>query len=164
MSRRTRRIDYWQDPNAPEPTSRKTSASVSVRDDEGRLLVLKRVDNDLWTIPTGAVKKGETVGQAGVRECREETGLHVEVIGLVGVFSTSDHVIAYLHGDRVDEVRQPINICLRARVVGGRIAPEPSEAAEVRWVDPADLDGYPIHPALRERIDHGLMSTEPHIT
>ncbi|MGW4033361.1 hypothetical protein ACWEFL_29380 [Streptomyces sp. NPDC004838] len=43
MSRRTHRIDYWQDPNAPEPTSRKTSASVFVRDGEGRLLVLKRV-------------------------------------------------------------------------------------------------------------------------
>jgi 8-oxo-dGTP pyrophosphatase MutT (NUDIX family) len=164
MSRRTRRIDYWQDPNAPAPTSRKTSASVFVRDDRGRLLLLKRVDNGLWTIPTGGVKKGETVGQAGARECREETGLEVEVVGLVGVFSTPDHVIVYMHGDRVDEVRQPINICLRARVIGGHIQPEPSEAAEVRWVDPADLDDYPIHAAIRARIDHGLTSTEPYIT
>ncbi|MDH2392068.1 NUDIX domain-containing protein [Streptomyces sp. HNM0663] len=164
MSKRTRRIDYWQAPDAPKPTSRKTSASVFVRDDQGRLLLLKRVDNGLWTIPTGGVKKGETVGQAGVRECREETGLEVEVIGLVGVFSTPDHVIAYWHGDRIDEVRQPINICLRARVVGGRIAPDPSEAAEVSWVAPAELDGYPVHPALRARIDHGLRSTEPYIS
>ncbi|MGW1145138.1 NUDIX domain-containing protein [Streptomyces sp. NPDC002454] len=120
MSRATRRVDYWQDPGAPKPTSRKTSASVFVRDEAGRLLLLKRVDNGLWTIPTGGVKKGETVGQAGVRECREETGLDVEVTGLVGVFSTPDHVIVYLHGDRVDEVRQPINICLRARGAEGK--------------------------------------------
>ncbi|MGH3324051.1 MAG: NUDIX hydrolase, partial [Streptomyces sp.] len=60
MSEPTRRIDYWQDPNAPKPTSRKTSASIFVRDGEGRLLLLRRVDNDLWTIPTGGVKKGET--------------------------------------------------------------------------------------------------------
>ncbi|WP_267245596.1 NUDIX domain-containing protein [Streptomyces sp. PR69] len=164
MSKRTRRIDYWRDPAAPKPTSRKTSASVFVRDDRGRLLLLKRVDNDLWTIPTGGVKKGETVGQAGVRECREETGLEVEITGLVGVFSTPDHVIAYWHGDRLDEVRQPINVCLRARVVGGRIAPDPSEAAEVRWLPPAELDGYPVHPALRARIDHGLGSAEPYIS
>ncbi|ANW20488.1 NUDIX domain-containing protein [Streptomyces clavuligerus] len=163
-AKRTRRIDYWKDPEAPEPTSRKTSASVFVRDEAGRLLLLRRVDNGLWTIPTGGVKKGETVGEAGVRECREETGLEVEVTGLVGVFSTPDHVIVYLHGDRVDEVRQPINICLRARVTGGRIMPEPSEAAEVRWVDPSVLDEYPIHPALRTRIDHGLRSTEPCIS
>lgn len=115
-------------------------------------------------IPTGGVKKGETVGQAGVRECWEETGLATEVVGLVGVFSTPDHVIVYIHGDRVDEVRQPINICLRARVVGGRITPEPSEAHEVRWVDPADLDDYPIHPALRARIDHGLKAADPYIS
>lgn len=164
MSRATRRIDYWQDPNAPKPTSRKTSASVFVRDSQGRLLLLKRMDNDLWTIPTGGVKKGETVGQAGARECQEETGLEVEITGLVGVFSTPDHVIVYMHGDRVDEVRQPINICLRARVVGGEITPEPEEASEVRWVDPADLGNYPIHPALRARISHGLTSTEPHIS
>ncbi|MGH3313073.1 MAG: NUDIX domain-containing protein [Streptomyces sp.] len=163
MSEPTRRIDYWQDPNAPKPTSRKTSASIFVRDGEGRLLLLRRVDNDLWTIPTGGVKKGETVGQAGVRECREETGLDVEVVGLVGVFSTPHHVIAYLHGDRVDEVRQPINICLRARLVGGEIRPQPSEAAEVRWVAPADIGEYEIHPALMERIVHGLTSADPYI-
>ncbi|MBE1878704.1 NUDIX domain-containing protein [Myceligenerans pegani] len=164
MSKATRRIDYWQDPSAPKPTSRKTSASVFVRDDEGRLLLLRRVDNDLRTIPTGAVKKGETVAQAGVRECREETGLDAEVTGLVGVFSTPDHVIVYLHGDTIDEVRQPINICLRARLTGGHITPQPSEASDVGWVDPADLYDYLIHPALRTRIDHGLHSTEPYIT
>jgi 8-oxo-dGTP pyrophosphatase MutT (NUDIX family) len=163
MSKHTRRVDYWQDPNAPKPTSRKASASVFVRDDAGRVLLLRRVDNDLWTIPTGGVKKGETVGQTGVRECREETGLDVEVTGLVGVFSDPGHVIVYLHGDRVDEVRQPINVCLRARVIGGKAAPDPKEAAEVRWVDPADLAAYAIHPALRVRIDHGLTSTEPYI-
>ncbi|MGW7516255.1 NUDIX domain-containing protein [Streptomyces sp. NPDC054796] len=160
----TRRIDHWRDPDAPQPTSRKTSASVFVRDEDGRLLMLRRVDNDLWTIPTGGVKKGETVGQAGVRECREETGLDVEVVGLVGVFSTPDHVIVYMHGDHVDEVRQPINICLRARLLGGEVRPQLDEAAEVRWIDPAELDAYPVHPALLERIRHGLTSATPYIT
>ncbi|MEO3802908.1 NUDIX domain-containing protein [Nonomuraea sp. B1E8] len=159
----TKRVDYWRDPDAPKPTSRKASASVFVRDEAGRLLLLRRTDNDLWTIPTGGVKRGETVAQAGARECREETGLDVEVIGLVGVFSTPDHVIVYLHGDQVDEVRQPINICLRARVVGGEVRPEPSEAREVRWVESAALDDYPIHPAIRLRIDRGLENAEPYI-
>ncbi|MGP4109298.1 NUDIX domain-containing protein [Streptomyces sp. 4N509B] len=163
MRRATHRVDYWKDPAAPKPTSRKTSASVFVRDGHGRLLLLRRVDNGLWTIPTGGVKKGETVAQAGVRECREETGLDVEVTGLVGVFSTPEHVIAYLHDDEVLEVRQPINICLRATVVGGTLAPEPAEASEVRWVDPAELNAHPTHPAIMARITHGLRSDEPYL-
>ncbi|WP_017597016.1 NUDIX domain-containing protein [Nocardiopsis lucentensis] len=156
-------MDHWQDPDAPRPTARKTSASAFVQDDDGRLLLLKRTDNYLWTIPTGAVKKGESVGTGAIRECREETGLDIEITGLVGVFSTPDHVIAYWHGDKLDEVRQPINICVRGRVVGGRIAPAPDEALEVRWVDPADLGEYPIAPALRQRIDWGLSGESPYI-
>lgn len=163
MTKRTRRIDYWHDPDAPKPTSRKASASVFVLDDADRLLLLRRADNDLWTIPTGGIKKGETVTQCAVRECREETGLEVEVTGLVGVFSDPGHVIAYLHGKKLDEVRQPINVCLRARVTGGRIDPDPREAAEVRWAETAGLGGYPIHPAILRRIEHGLSGGEPYL-
>ncbi|MER6947076.1 NUDIX domain-containing protein [Nonomuraea sp. NPDC000554] len=162
--KKSRRVDFWQDPAAPKPTSRKASASVFVRDDVGRVLLLRRTDNDLWTIPTGGVKMGETVAGAGVRECEEETGLVVQVTGLVGIFSTPEHVIAYMHGDKVDEVRQPINICLRARVVGGSMAPDPAEAQEVRWVAPDDLARYDIHPAIRLRIGRGLEDgAEPYL-
>lgn len=161
--KKVRRIDYWRDPAAPKPTTRKASASVFVLDEAGRLLLLHRADSDVWTIPTGGVKKGETVAQAGVRECREETGLEVEVTGLVGIFSTPEHVIVYMHGDKIDEVRQPINICLRARVIGGEIRPAPDEAREVRWVPYDDLDTYPIGPAIRHRIEQGFTGGDPHI-
>jgi 8-oxo-dGTP pyrophosphatase MutT (NUDIX family) len=157
-----RRVDYWQDPKAPKPTSRKPSASVLVRDDTGRVLLLQRSDNGLWTIPTGAVKAGETVPAAAVRECREETGLEIEITGMVGVFSTPDHVIAYMKGDQLTEARQPVNVCLHGRPVGGKLATT-KEAAQVAWAEPADLDGYEIHPAIQLRIQHGLSSTQPHI-
>lgn len=163
MSKKTRprrgwRRDYWDDPAAPKPSSRKPSASVLVRDAEGRVLLLRRPDNDLWTIPTGSVKRNETVPQAAVRECREETGVVVEIIGLVGVFSDPRHIVEYADG----EVRQPINICLHALHVSG----EPKvteEAAAVEWVPPADIGDYDIHPAIQLRISHGLSSDEPHI-
>jgi len=77
MSKKTRRIDHWQDPQAPAPTSRKPSASVLVRNEDGHVLLLRRPDNDLWTIPTGALKKGETATECGIRECREETGVEM---------------------------------------------------------------------------------------
>jgi 8-oxo-dGTP pyrophosphatase MutT (NUDIX family) len=162
MSPHKRRVDYWKDPKAPKPTSRKPSASVLVRDQAGRVLLLQRPDSGLWTIPTGAVKKGETVPEAAVRECQEETGLQVEITGIVGVFSTPDHLIAYYKGDKISEVRQPVNVCLRARPVAGE-PQRTDEAAQVAWVEPADLDHYDIHPAIRLRLDHGLTSSEPYL-
>jgi 8-oxo-dGTP pyrophosphatase MutT (NUDIX family) len=154
MSRR----DYWRDPKAPRPTSRKPSASVYVTDDAGAILLLRRTDTGLWTIPTGGLKKGETISQCAVRECEEETGLTVEITGLIGIFSTPDHVIAYGDG----EVRQPVNICLRARVTGGHAAPT-SEASDIRWVSPGQISGYDIHPAILRRIKHGMQSAAPHV-
>ncbi len=156
--KRPKRVDYWDDPEAPKPTSRKPSASVLVADDDGRILLLRRTDNDLWSIPTGGLKKAETITQCAVRECLEETGVTVEITGLVGVFSDPRHVIAYRGG----EVRQPVNVCLHARPVAGYAQTTP-EAAEVLWIDPADLDSYDIHPALRRRIDQGLTGGPPHI-
>ncbi|MBI1757619.1 MAG: NUDIX domain-containing protein [Actinobacteria bacterium] len=150
------RVDYYHDPTAPEPTSRKPSASVVVRDDAGRVLMLRRADNGLWTIPTGGLKKNETVRACGIRECREETGVEIEVTGLVGVFSDPGHVIAYARGGTVTEVRQPINVCLHARPVGGTLVPDPREALELRWVASDKLGDLEIHPAIRLRIDHAL--------
>ena len=79
------RVDYWADPDAPKPTSRKPSASVIVRNGTGEVLLLRRPDSGGWTIPTGGLKKNETLTQCAARECREETGLEIEVVSLVGV-------------------------------------------------------------------------------
>jgi 8-oxo-dGTP pyrophosphatase MutT (NUDIX family) len=154
MSRR----DYWQDPDAPKPTSRKPSASVYVTDNAGAVLLIRRTDTGQWAMPTGGLKKGETISQCAVRECREETGLDVEVTGLVGVFSTPDHVIKYGNG----EVRQPVNVCLRATVTGGHAAPT-DEASEIRWVPPGQISGYDIHPAILRRIRHAIDSQSPQV-
>lgn len=83
--------------------------------------------------------------------------------GIVGVYSDPGHVIAYYRGKKINEVRQPINVCLHAVPVGGELAPAPDEASEVHWVEPDDLDGLEIHPALRVRIMHGLSGGQPHV-
>jgi ADP-ribose pyrophosphatase YjhB (NUDIX family) len=156
---RPRRVDYWHDPAAPKPTSRKPSASVIVRNSAGDLLLLRRSDSGRWTIPTGGLKKNETLTQCAVRECREETGLGVEITALVGVFSDPAHVIAYAGG----EVRQPVNTCFAGRVIGGKLTTN-DEASEVAWIPPARLDDYDIHPAIRRRIVHGLdPGSAPHV-
>jgi hypothetical protein len=41
------RTDHYQDPNAPVPNSVIPSASAVVTDDHGRILLIKRGDNQL---------------------------------------------------------------------------------------------------------------------
>lgn len=45
--------------------------------------------------PHRRAEEGETIRECGVRECKEETGIDIEVTGLVGVFTTPEHVIEY---------------------------------------------------------------------
>ena len=158
-AKKARRVDYWDDGDAPKPTSRKPSASVIVCNSGGDILLLRRPDSGRWTIPTGGLKKNETLTHCAVRECREETGLEVEITGLVGLFSDPRHVIAYADG----EVRQPVNACFAARRISGKLTTT-DEATDVEWVPPERLDDYDIHPSIRRRIVHGLESRGiPHV-
>ncbi len=152
--------DYYDDPAAPPANSLVVAVAAVVLDDAGRVLLIQRTDNDLWAIPGGAQDVGETTTAAAVREVREETGLDVEVTGLVGIYSDPRHVIAYDDG----EVRQEFSICLRAHPVGGQLAPG-SESRHVHWVEPDRIDQLNIHPSVRLRIDHGLRrGHEPYLS
>jgi 8-oxo-dGTP pyrophosphatase MutT (NUDIX family) len=155
------RIDHFDDPDAPAVNSVVPSVTVAVRDDAGRLLVIHRTDNDLWSIPGGGIDPGETVRQAAVRETKEETGYDIEITSLVGIYTDPRHVIAYSDG----EVRAQFSICLTGTVVGGE-ARTSSESSEVVWQPVDRLDDLTIHPSVRLRIDHALdpHRTEPWLT
>ena len=58
----------------------------AVIDDAERILLIRRADSKQWALPGGALDVGETGAQGAVREVLEETGVHNQVIGLVGVF------------------------------------------------------------------------------
>lgn len=152
--------DYYDDPAAPSANSLVVAVAAVVLDDSGRVLMIQRGDNDLWAIPGGAQDLGETTTAAAVREVREETGLDVEITGLVGIYSDPRHVIAYDDG----EVRQEFSICFLAHPIGGRLAPS-SESKTVQWVEPDQLDQLNIHESVRLRIEHGLQRRrEPYLS
>lgn len=58
-------------------------AAVAIFDTEGRLLLMKRADNDTWCLPGGLVEPHESPSNAAIRETREETGLAVQIVDLV---------------------------------------------------------------------------------
>lgn len=154
-----RRIDYYDDPAAPKPNSVVPAAVALVARDDGAVLLIRRSDNGNWALPGGAVEMNESVADAAIRETLEETGIQVEVTGLLGVYSDPRHVI---HFTSNDEVRREFSVVLAARPVGGEPAPS-AESSEVRWVAPEDLDGYKMGRAMRRRVDDYLNGTAPHI-
>lgn len=153
------RIEHYNDPAAPRPNRLIPAASAVVADGDGRILLARRRDNQLWTIPGGAMEPGEFIGQTAVREVKEETGIDVEVVSLVGIYSNPDHVVEYSDG----EVRQQFSICFACRPVGG--APGPSdETSDVGYFTPDALERMEIHPSIRLRIEHYLAHrVEPYI-
>jgi len=57
--------------------------------DQGRVVLVKRKFQPLageWSIPGGRLKIGETQREGVVREAREETGLTVDPVELLGVY------------------------------------------------------------------------------
>ncbi len=59
--------------------------AAAIFDAEGRLLIVQRSDNGKWNMPGGAADVGETPSAVAVREVREETGLRVRPVRLIGV-------------------------------------------------------------------------------
>jgi ADP-ribose pyrophosphatase YjhB (NUDIX family) len=145
----SRRRDYYHDPAAPKANSLVPGGSALVTDDEGRILMQRRSDSGNWALPGGVMDIGETLEQCVVREVKEETGLDIAIIGLLGIYTDPNHVIAYADG----EVRQEFNITYLARVTGGTIAVS-NESTEVRFIDPNELDHLPIHDTVRLRLGH----------
>tara|TARA_B100001750_G_C15194268_1_gene440410 strand:+ start:140 stop:640 length:501 start_codon:yes stop_codon:yes gene_type:complete len=80
----------------------KLVATVIV-ESEGRILMVKRSIEPgcgLWCFPGGYLQTGEIVEQGAIREVFEETGLHIEIDGFIGLFSEENHpvVLAVYYG------------------------------------------------------------------
>ncbi|MFE9100397.1 NUDIX domain-containing protein [Actinomadura geliboluensis] len=143
-----RRIDYYDDPNAPQANSLVPSVNVVVENDSGEILMIRRTDNGNWSLPGGAIDLGESVTHAAIRETKEETGIDVEIAGLIGIYSDPKHLIHYTSND---EVRQEFSITLSALMVGGAETPS-SESSEVRWISKEVVQDLEMDRSMRRRI------------
>jgi ADP-ribose pyrophosphatase YjhB (NUDIX family) len=154
------RIDYYHEPDAPPANSLVPSVTAAVRDEDGRLLLVHKIDNDFWALPGGAMELGESVADAAVREVEEETGVKIELTGLVGIYTDPGHVMAYDDG----EVRQEFSVCFHARVITGQPRQDGTETKAAKWVEPSEIVTLNIHPSMRRRIVDALADrTEPRI-
>jgi ADP-ribose pyrophosphatase YjhB (NUDIX family) len=98
------------------------------------------------------MEPGECIASCAVRETHEETGLEVEPVRLVGVYSDPAYQhVTYPNGDQV----QFMSASFECRVVGGVLAADGDESLEVAFFAPNNLP-QTIWPGHRLRIRDAL--------
>ena len=113
--------------------------------EDGRVLLTQRADFEVWCLPGGQVESGESLAQAAVREVREETGLHLQLLQLVGIYSRplgmgqGYHIVVFV-----------------ARPVGGSPLPQPGEVIAMDYFPAGALP--PLLWGQRQRIEDAFAS------
>jgi 8-oxo-dGTP pyrophosphatase MutT (NUDIX family) len=102
--------------------------------DESRTKVLmeKRTDAEGWGLVGGMQNLGESAVTGMVREFKEETGLDVEVVALIGIDSNFHHV--FPNGDRA----QIPGTIFEVNRIGGTLKADGEETASLAFVPLAD--------------------------
>ncbi len=127
---------------------RRAGASASIiNETRDKSLLTKRTDNGRWCLPSGAIDPGESVSEACVREVDEETGLKVEVVRLIGVYSDPNLAVQYADGN----LYQILAFSFEAKVIGGTLglSNETTDAGYYSLAEIAKMDIIEIH---QERI------------
>jgi ADP-ribose pyrophosphatase YjhB (NUDIX family) len=100
-------------------------ADAAVFDDEGRILLVRRTDDDKWGLVAGWVDPNESPEQTVVRELAEEAGVEARVEKLVGVFFREARADEHPHST--------VSVLYLCTMTGGEVRPLPHEVSEVGW-------------------------------
>ena len=107
-----------------QPARHSVSVSGVIPDDHGRVLLIRRRDNQHWEPPGGVLELDETIHDGLRREIREETGLDIEPDALTGVYKNMPRGI--------------IALVFRCKITGGHLTAN-DEVTAFRWADEADI-------------------------
>lgn len=110
---------------------------------ENKILLTQRDDFETWVLPSGGVEDGESIAKAALRETKEETGLDVELIRLVGVYS------------RISNMSPVHAILFTAKPVGGEIKCQEGETIAVEWFAFDELPS-PLSAGHKRRIEDAI--------
>ena len=140
---------YMSNSAQEAPSTPKHSVSVAgavVRED-GRLLAIRRADNGTWELPGGVLELDETPEAGVVREVLEETGIHVEVDELTGVYKNMTRGI--------------VALVFRCKPSGGTERTS-SESTAVSWLTPDEVSDR-MSEAFAVRLLDALDGNGPHV-
>lgn len=129
-------VKNWRNPGFPWPDDVKPGVAAVIFNAQRQVLLVRRNDNGLWSLPSGHLEIGETVIEAIKREIQEETGLIVDVKKLIGVYSDPvSQVFSYPSGATTHFITLSFLCC----ITGGCMQADYSEIAEVAFFDISNL-------------------------
>lgn len=130
-------------------------AAIVFDDSRQKILLTKRSDNGRWCLPGGGLDAGESATEACEREMLEETGLHVKVKCLTGIYSDPHMVVQYSDGNRW----QILALTFEVEVIGGKLglSNETLAAEYFSWEEMNAIDVMEHHLI---RIDDALANRE----
>ncbi|NKI42447.1 NUDIX hydrolase [Streptomyces physcomitrii] len=132
---------------APSTPLHSVSVAGAVVREDGRLLAIRRADNGNWELPGGVLELTETPEDGVRREVREETGIHIEVDRLTGVYKNTTRGI--------------VALVFRCKPSGGTETTS-SESSAVEWLTPAEITER-MSEAYAIRLLDALDSDGPHV-
>ncbi|WP_412543240.1 NUDIX domain-containing protein [Longispora sp. K20-0274] len=110
-------------------------ARCLLRDDQGRLLLIRRSDNGLWACPAGGLELGDSIRECAVREAWEETGLTPTELAPIAILSGADTVGTNQWGHTY---QFHITVFL-ATAWTGELVTETDETTDAGWFHPDQL-------------------------
>ena len=122
-------------------------ASAIIRDDLGRVLLVQCPDTGQWALPSGLMEMNESIAATVIREVKEETGLEVRPVRLVGLYTDPNlQNMTYPQGDQV----QVVNATFECRVVGGALQADGIEIIDASFFGEDKLP--PLDPCHLQRL------------
>ena len=120
-----------------------------IENDAGQVLLVRRARpprQDEWSIPGGKVEWGEPVQRALTREVDEETGLRIEVAGLI------DIVDSFIRNDTGNLTYHHVLLDYAARALSDQPRAG-DDVREAKWEPRESVDNYPMCAETRRVIE-----------
>lgn len=143
---------YYKDVNAPLPTQPFVPGTCAViLNRSGQILLHKREDNGMWTLPGGKMELGESISDCCIREIKEELGLEVKIKRMVGIYTSPDCVFDYGNG----LVFQPFVVAFLCSSENDNFIIN-NESVDARWFGEKEVFKLEMIPYTLQIINHSL--------
>jgi 8-oxo-dGTP pyrophosphatase MutT (NUDIX family) len=124
-------------------------ARCVLRDEAGRVLLIRRSDNRHWALPAGALEIGESIGDCARREVLEETGLTATRLTPFAMYTGLTHTIVNAFGDTY----QLHTSAFRVDAWTGSLIRETEETVDADFFDAARLPSPAVQAVRRTLSD-----------
>lgn len=115
-------------------------ARIIMENEEGDILMIRRTDNGQWGLPAGSLEENEDIEACIRREVREETGLDLLHLEVIGISSRPEREsVEYPNGDQV----QYFVVEFYSNSWEGQFFSDSDEVSDIRFGSIDDMDRLP---------------------